>query len=112
MIAKYFLHRDTNIQAIKFSNLPEELDASKKLPRLFCLMSDLHIGKSYDRPIFGRGFNKDIARERFQQMAKHICRESHAYDHLTILCGGDLTESIMENGLHNGIHKYMDLFQD
>jgi hypothetical protein len=31
---------------------------------------------------------------------------------LTILCGGDLVESIQEDGLHHGIHRYMDLFQD
>ena len=75
-------------------------------------MSDLHIGKFYKNPIYGRGYDKDIAKERFEQMAFHICREAHKYDHLTILCGGDITESIMEDGLHHGIHKHMDLFQD
>lgn len=111
VIDQYFNERDNTITAIKYDNIKKSANSEKKA-RLYCLMSDLHIGKRYDHPLYGRGYNKDIARERFQQMALEVCKEAQNYEHLTVLCGGDLTESIMENGLHNGIHKYMDLFQE
>lgn len=114
VLDKYFdENRKRSVETIRFSDIKKDSDAeSPSHPRLFCLMSDLHIGKFYKNPIYGRGYDKDIAKERFEQMAFHICREAHKYEHLTILCGGDITESIMEDGLHHGIHKHMDLFQD
>lgn len=114
VLDKYFdENRKRSVETIRFSDIKKDSDSeSPNHPRLFCLMSDLHIGKFYKNPIYGRGYDKDIAKERFEQMAFHICREAHKYEHLTILCGGDITESIMEDGLHHGIHKHMDLFQD
>lgn len=111
---KYFDEdRQRATETIKFSTLDNNENTSEKqYTRLFCFMSDLHIGKCYEHPIYGRGYNKQIAKERFEQMAFHICRESSKYEHLTILCGGDITESIMEDGLHHGIHRQMDMFQD
>lgn len=106
-------NRERNVEVIKYQNLVKKQDSgSEQHPRLYCFISDLHIGKFYENPIYGRGFSKEIAKERFEQIAFHICREAHKYEHLTILCGGDLTESIQEDGLHHGTHKYMDLFQD
>lgn len=114
VLDKYFdENRNRSVETIRFSDIQKESNGNEaRHPRLFCFMSDLHIGKFYKNPIYGRGYDKDIAKERFEQMAFHICREAHKYDHLTILCGGDITESIMEDGLHHGIHKHMDLFQD
>lgn len=102
---------EKQISTIKYNNINKNI-VTQKRPRLFCFISDLHIGKSYEHPIYGRGYNKDIARERFEQIAYYICEESEKYENLTILCGGDLTESVMEDGLHAGMHKHMDLFQD
>ena len=114
LLNKYFEeNRPRSTETIKFSSIDTSNSKSKdKHTRLYCFMSDLHIGKFYENPIYGRGFSKEIAKERFEQIAFHICREADKYEHLTILCGGDLTESIQEDGLHHGIHKYMDLFQD
>ena len=105
--------RERHIETIRFSSINKDTTVEEpKYPRMFCFMSDLHIGKRYEHPIYGRGYNKEIAKERFEQMAFHICRESSKYEHLTILCGGDITESIMEDGLHSGLHRQMDIFQD
>lgn len=105
--------RSKTTEVIRFSSIDKNSQNEKPVhPRLFCFMSDLHIGKAYEHPIYGRGYNKQIAKERFEQMAFHICRESSKYENLTILCGGDITESIMEDGLHAGTHKHMDIFQD
>lgn len=114
ILNKYFAeNRNKTTEVIKFSSIEKVSSTEKPIhPRLFCFMSDLHIGKSYEHPIYGRGYNKEIAKERFEQLAFHICRESNKYEHLTILCGGDITESIMEDGLHAGTHKHMDIFQD
>jgi hypothetical protein len=114
IVDKYFNeNRQSSIETIRFSSIDSTNSKTNELhPRLYCFMSDLHIGKVYEHPIYGRGFNKEIAKERFEQMAFHICRDAHKYEHLTILCGGDITESIMEDGLHSGIHKYMDIFQE
>ena len=114
VLDKYFdKSRERSVETIRFSEIQKDSKGDGvNHPRLFCLMSDLHIGKFYKNPIYGRGYDKDVAKERFEQMAFHICRDAHKYDHLTILCGGDITESIMEDGLHHGLHKYMDLFQD
>ena len=114
LLDNYFSeNRQRNVEIFKYQNLVKKQDiGAEQHPRLYCFMSDLHIGKFYENPVFGRGFNKEIAKERFEQIAFHICREAHKYEHLTILCGGDLTESIQEDGLHHGMHKYMDLFQD
>jgi hypothetical protein len=111
---KYFdENRPVQRETIKFSTIEKKSEPDNtQYPRLFCFMSDLHIGKCYEHPIYGRGYNKEIAKERFEQMAFHICRESSKYEHLTILCGGDITESIMEDGLHHGIHRQMDMFQE
>lgn len=111
---KYFdENRPRIVESFKFSSIENDSKSDNKAHlRLFCFMSDLHIGKCYEHPIYGRGYNKEIAKERFEQMAFHICRESSKYEHLTILCGGDITESIMEDGLHSGIHRQMDMFQD
>jgi hypothetical protein len=114
LLNKYYdENRPRTTQTLKFSSIDNSESQSKeKHTRLYCFMSDLHIGKFYDNPIYGRGFSKEIAKERFEQIAFHICREANKYEHLTILCGGDLVESIQEDGLHHGIHRYMDLFQD
>ena len=103
--------QERTLNVIKYNNI-EKSTTNEKKARLFCFISDLHIGKCYQHPIYGRGFDKEIARERFEKIAEHICKESHNYENLTILCGGDLTESIMEDSLHAGMHKHMDLFQD
>jgi len=103
--------KNQTLPVIKYNKINKDIVQEKKA-RLFCFMSDLHIGKSYAHPIYGRGYNKEIARERFEQIAEYICREENKYEHLTILCGGDLTESIIEDGLHAGMHRHMDLFQD
>jgi len=77
----------------------------------YLMYSDIHYGKKYNNPVFGRGYNKDIAHERMMQ----ICKKTVDYikfknlNKLYILFGGDMYESIMTGGMRAEHLKSMDV---
>jgi hypothetical protein len=77
----------------------------------YLFYSDIHYGKKFDNPIFGRGYNKDIAHERMMQIAfytqKYINTEN--LKGLKIVFGGDLLESILPEGMHPNHLNDMDI---
>lgn len=81
---------------------------------LFCIFGDVHYGKRFESPIFGRGYNKDIAHERIMQIARLTIEEAIKLKtkEIVIVCLGDLVECAMEDGMHPGHSSEMDLFQD
>lgn len=77
----------------------------------YMFYSDIHYGKKYDNPVFGRGFNKDIAHNRMMQIVKKTV-EYIKYKNLNKLYtifGGDLLESMMSNGMRAEHLKHMDV---
>jgi hypothetical protein len=90
----------------------KEFDTLSKYTDICYLMySDIHYGKRYDNPVFGRGYNKDIAHERMMQIAKKTVDyiKFKNLNSLYILFGGDLFESIMPDGMRREHLKSMDL---
>lgn len=81
---------------------------------IIAIFGDMHFGKKFDRPVFGRGYNKDIARERMVQISEHIIEEYKIKNssEIFLICGGDIIESIMEGGMHPGHLEEMDLFKE
>lgn len=81
---------------------------------IIAIFGDMHFGKKFDRPVFGRGYNKDIARERMVQISEHIIEEYKIKNssEIFLICGGDIVESIMEGGMHPGHLEEMDLFKE
>jgi hypothetical protein len=77
----------------------------------YLMYSDIHYGKKYDNPVFGRGYNKDIAHERMMQIAKKTVDyiKFKNLNSLYILFGGDLYESIMTSGMRSEHLRGMDL---
>lgn len=81
---------------------------------LFCIFGDIHFGKKFESPVFGRGYNKEIARERVLEIARLTIEEAKKLKtkEIVVICLGDLLESAMEDGMHPGHSVEMDLFQD
>ena len=81
---------------------------------LFCIFGDIHFGKKFDRTIFGRGYNKDIAHERMMEIAYKTIEEAKKMKtkEIVMVCLGDLIECAMEDGMHPGHTMEMDLFQE
>lgn len=77
----------------------------------YLFFSDIHYGKKYDSPVFGRGFNKDVAHDRMMQIVKKTIEyiRNKNLNKLFVLFGGDLFESIMPNGMRGEHLKSMDL---
>jgi len=77
----------------------------------YLMYSDIHYGKKYENPVFGRGYNKDIAHERMMQIAKKTVDyiKFKNLKSLYILFGGDLFESIMPDGMRREHLRSMDL---
>jgi hypothetical protein len=77
----------------------------------YLMYSDIHYGKKYENPVFGRGYNKDIAHERMMQIAKKTVDyiKFKNLNSLYILFGGDLFESVMPDGMRREHLKTMDL---
>jgi hypothetical protein len=77
----------------------------------YLMYSDIHYGKKYDNPVFGRGYNKDIAHERMMQIAKKTIEyiKFKNLNSLYILFGGDLFESVMTSGMRSEHLRGMDL---
>ena len=77
----------------------------------YVMYSDIHYGKKYDNPVFGRGFNKDIAHERMMQIAKKTVDyiRFKNLNKLFMLFGGDMFESVMTSGMRAEHLRTMDL---
>jgi len=77
----------------------------------YLFFSDIHYGKKYENPVFGRGYNKDIAHERMIQIAKKTVDyiKFKNLNSLYILFGGDLFESVMTSGMRSEHLRGMDL---
>lgn len=77
----------------------------------YLFFSDIHYGKKYENPVFGRGYNKDIAHERMMQIAKKTVDyiKFKNLNSLYILFGGDLFESVMTSGMRSEHLRGMDL---
>jgi len=77
----------------------------------YLMYSDIHYGKKYENPVFGRGYNKDIAHERMMQIAKKTVDyiKFKNLNSLYILFGGDLYESVMTSGMRSEHLRGMDL---
>jgi hypothetical protein len=80
---------------------------------LMVIFGDVHYGKKYDNPVFGRGYNKDIAHERIMEIAKNAVEESKNRNssEVVLICLGDILETASE-GMHPGHYLEMDLYQD
>ena len=81
---------------------------------LICIFGDIHFGKKFDRTIFGRGYNKEIAHERMMEIASKTIEESKKMKtkEIVMVSLGDLIECAMEDGMHPGHSMEMDLFQE
>ncbi len=77
----------------------------------YLMYSDIHYGKKYENPVFGRGYNKDIAHERMMQIAKKTVDyiKFKNLNALYILFGGDMYESVMTSGMRSEHLRGMDL---
>lgn len=88
-------------------------EAEKVGKPVMCVFGDIHFGKKFDSPIFGRGYNKDIAHERIMKIAEEAVAEVSRKNssELIMLSMGDLIESSLEEGIHAGHYAEMDLHQ-
>jgi len=80
----------------------------------YLFYSDIHYGKKYESPIFGRGCDKDILHDRMIQIADETIKyvEFNQIKKLKSFFAGDIVESILEEGMHPGHFKEMDLRGD
>jgi hypothetical protein len=77
----------------------------------YLFYSDIHYGKKYENPVFGRGYDKNIAHERMIQIAEKTIKyiKYKNLNKLYILFGGDLFESVMTSGMRAEHLRTMDL---
>lgn len=89
-------------------------DKKPKGKPLFVFFGDVHYGKKYDNPIYGRGYNKSIAHERILEIKDKIINEYNSNNNKEIILVnlGDLVESVLEDGMHPNHTAEMDLFQE
>lgn len=97
--------KNTNLLNNRNNNLSEDGET------LYCLFSDIHYGKKFNEPVFGRNYNKDIAHDRVMQIAKKCVKVINEcnYGKLKLLFLGDLLETAMESGMHPGQTLHNDL---
>ena len=106
------LQKGAKIKSVKTAKASTEHLLNDK--PLFCIFGDVHYGKRFENPIFGRGYNKEIAHERVMQIAKTTIEEAIKLKakEIIVVCLGDLIECAMEDGMHPGHSMEMDLFQE
>jgi len=109
------------INKVKIINKPATKNSTKSNDEyslndkpLFCIFGDIHYGKRFESPIFGRGYNKEIAHDRIMQIAKITIEEAIKLKTKEIIAInlGDIVECAMEDGMHPGHSLEMDIFQD
>lgn len=114
IIEKYFNKTSViEIKPIK-TNITSKSNKSKQGKPSLCIFGDIHYGKKYDSPVYGRGYNKDIAHERVLQIANTVIDDYKINNpsEIILICTGDLIENALEDGMHSGHHFEMDLFQE
>lgn len=110
-IDAYFTKKRPVLPAPVSKKLKELRQSDKPL---FCFFGDIHYGKKFDRTVFGRGYNKEIAHDRVMQIAKRTIEEAKLLNpkEIVMVSMGDLLECAMEDGMHAGHTMEMDLFQE
>jgi len=105
MIKKYYQENNSNRVVRKNNNIKNSNEVT------YCLFSDIHYGKKYNTPIFGRGYNKEIAHERVMQIAENTINyvKANKSDKLVMCFMGDLLESIEFDGMRPGHTLTMDI---
>jgi hypothetical protein len=103
-IEKYYTREEPN-------ELPKPDIFGQYTDTCYLMYSDIHYGKKYSNPVFGRGYNKDIAHERMMQIAKKTVEyiRFKNLNKLYVLFGGDMYESIMTGGMRAEHLKSMDV---
>jgi len=103
-IEKYYTREETN-------ELSKPQIFGQYTDICYLMYSDIHYGKKYSNPVFGRGYNKDIAHERMLQIAKKTVDyiRFKNLNKLYVLFGGDMYESIMTGGMRAEHLKSMDI---
>ena len=103
-IEKYYTREETN-------ELSKPQIFGQYTDICYLMYSDIHYGKKYSNPVFGRGYNKDIAHERMLQIAKKTIDyiRFKNLNKLYVLFGGDMYESIMTGGMRAEHLKSMDV---
>jgi len=99
------------ISKLQKDKKPNDLLGDKPV---FCIFGDIHYGKRFENPVFGRGYNKNIAHERMIEIANHTIEEAKRLKakEIVMICLGDLIECALEDGMHPGHSMEMDLFQE
>lgn len=108
-IDKIFTER--NISPKTF-NIPKFTNKTTDGKPLFVLFADTHFGKKYDFPLIGRGYNKDIAKERIVDITNRTIKEAKIRNssEVIFIFAGDLVESCIDDGMHSGHVQEMDIF--
>jgi len=103
-IEKYYTREETN-------ELSKPQIFGQYTDICYLMYSDIHYGKKYSNPVFGRGYSKDIAHERMLQIAKKTVDyiRFKNLNKLYVLFGGDMYESIMTGGMRAEHLKSMDV---
>jgi len=103
-IEKYYTREETN-------ELSKPQIFGQYTDICYLMYSDIHYGKKYSNPVFGRGYSKDIAHERMLQIAKKTVDyiRFKNLNKLYVLFGGDMYESIMTGGMRAEHLKSMDI---
>lgn len=112
IIEKYFSRDKT--ETTKQQTVFKQRDTEKTSNPSICIFGDVHFGKKFDNPVFGRAYNKEIAHERIMQIANCVVEDFNTRnpEKIIMICAGDLIESAMPEGMHSGHLYEMDLFQE
>lgn len=113
VVSKYIQQSDSNSLITKKETKDKKTKKTQGKP-LICLFGDVHYGKKYDNPIYGRGYNKNIAHERILEIKDRILEQYNQQNNSEIVLVnlGDLVESVLEDGMHPNHTAEMDLFQE
>lgn len=113
IVEKYIERKDDGLSSIaqSYTSKPIINGTGKST---ICAFGDIHYGKLFDGAIYGRGYNKVIAHERVMNIANKVIADYKIRNpkEINLICVGDLVESVMEDGMHPGHTKQMDLFQE
>jgi len=115
IIRKYVQNSIIDIKLSKDKVEKNQTKKDKKTGKpLFVFFGDIHYGKKYDNPIYGRGYNKNIAHERIIDIKNKILEEYKINNNreIVLINLGDLVESVLEDGMHPNHTAEMDLFQE
>ena len=89
---------------------PKEVAINNSNKNAFCIFSDIHIGKKFDSPVFGRPYNLEVANDRLLQISNETINYVNAnkIENLTIMFVGDMLECIIESGMHHAHYQSME----